>query len=311
MSKISAFAAEIEHRGKLNLLDQHLHAENFYLHFFNLLFGWELENLNTSKQNVAGIDLIDHTNRVVMQVSATATKAKIEAALSKDLSAYTGYSFKFISISKDASALRSLIFTNPHNLTFNPQTDIFDVASILRVVLALGIDEQRQIYAFIKKELGTDVEPQKLESNLATIINILSREDWSQQVSTVETTPFDIVTKIDFNDLHAARGVIDDYTIHHSRVDRIYTDFDKAGVNKSTSVLNAMRHDYFAHKDRLSSDDLFFKVIECVAERVQVSTNYSPIPYEELELCVNILVVDSFIRCKIFKNPEGYANAAS
>ena len=36
------------------------------------------------------------------------------------------------------------------------------------------------------------------------------------------------------------------------------------------------------------------------------SSNYNIMPIEELQLCVDILVVDAFIRCKIFKNPEGY-----
>ena len=36
------------------------------------------------------------------------------------------------------------------------------------------------------------------------------------------------------------------------------------------------------------------------------SNNYAEIPYEELEICVEIIVVDAFIRCKIFENPEGY-----
>jgi len=121
VSRLSALAVEIELRGKLNLLDLHLHAENFYLHLFNKLFGWDLENLNASKRNVAAIDLIDHKNKIVVQVSATATKEKVESALSKNLSAYLGYAFKFISISKDGNPLRSMIFANPHNLTFNPQ----------------------------------------------------------------------------------------------------------------------------------------------------------------------------------------------
>ena len=43
------------------------------------------------------------------------------------------------------------------------------------------------------------------------------------------------------------------------------------------------------------------KVIDAVIEKTQNSMNYQPIPIDELELCVNILVVDAFIRCKIFK----------
>lgn len=309
--RLSHHATRIENRGKLNYLDLHVHSENFYLHFFNTLFGWKLENLNTSIQNVAAIDLVDHINKNVVQVSATATKEKVESALSKDLSVYTGYNFKFISISKDANSLRSMTFTNPHKLNFIPQSDIYDVPFILKKISALSIDDQRRIFDFIKKELGSDIDPCKLESNLAAIINILAKENWSRENSKVETIPYDIEKKIDYNNLYAARGIIDDYNIHHGRVDRIYSEFNKLGVNKCTAVLDAIRHDYLTHTVAHSGDALFFNVIECVADRVQKSANYVAIPFEELELCVKILVVDSFIRCKIFKNPEGYSNASS
>jgi hypothetical protein len=309
--KLSTLAVRIETRGKLNILDLHLLSENFYQHFFNELFGWKLKNLNAIKANATAIDLIDQTNKIVIQVSATATKGKVETALSKDLSAYAGFAFKFISISKDASPLRSMSFTNHHNLAFNPQSDIYDIASILKKILVLDVGDQKRIADFIKKELGSEVDPLKLESNLAAIINILAREDWSRDALAVEIVPYDIDKKIDYNKLNAARGIIDDYNIHHGRVDRIYSDFNKQGANKSTAVLDAIRHDYFVHLAQLSDDALFFKVIECVADRVQKSANYKAIPYEELELCVKILVVDSFIRCKIFKNPEGNANASS
>lgn len=309
--KLTHLATRVALRGKLNILDLHIHSENFYLYFFNELFGWKLQNLNAIKPNATAIDLIDQTNNIVVQVSATATKNKVESALTKDLSAYAGYAFKFISISKDAGALRSMKFANPHSLTFAPQTDIYDIASILNVILALDIDDQRRIADFIKKELGSEVEPQKLESNLAAIINILAREDWCKAVSSDASLPFDIDKKIDFNNLDAARGIIDDYNVHHGRVAKIYAEFDKAGANKSTSVLAAIRSDYFAHMAQLSDDALFFKIVECVADRVKKQPNCLHLPVEELDLCVNILVVDSFLRCKIFKNPEGYVNAAS
>jgi hypothetical protein len=187
VSKFSALKAEIEQRGKLNFLDLHLHSENFYLFFFNELFGWQLQNMNAFKANSEGIDLIDHGNKIVVQVSATATKQKIESALAKDLSPYAGYVFKFISIAKDAAALRGKTFANPYNLAFNPQTDIHDVTSILRYISVLDTDDMGRVYRFIKKELITEVDPVKLETNLAAIITILAKEDWNSAGSTVET----------------------------------------------------------------------------------------------------------------------------
>jgi hypothetical protein len=310
-SKLSRLATSLEMRGGLNILDIHLHSENFYLHFFKVLFGWELQNLNIVRQNAAGVDLVDTTNRIIVQVSATATKQKIESALAKDLSTYKGYSFKFISISKDAKNLRTKTFSNPHNLVFSPAEDIFDVTSLLKFVIVLDIEKQKEVYEFLKKELKSEPDPEKIESNLATIIKILSKEDWVQRVSGFETVPYDIEAKISYNQLVGARVLIDDYKIHYTRIDKIYADFDKQGINKSLSVLNGIRTEYLNLGPVDSPDQFFFSIIEKVTQKIRASANYTHKPAEELTLCVQILVVDAFIRCKIFKNPLGNKDARS
>ena len=310
-SKLSFLATRIEMRGSLNILDLHLHSENFYLHFLKVLFGWELENLNVLHQNAAGIDLVDKINRIIVQVSATATKQKIESALAKDLSTYKGYCFKFISISKDAKKLRTKTFSNPHNLTFSSAKDIFDIPSLLVLIGKMDIDRLKEVYEFLKKELKSEPDPEKIESNLTTIIKILSKEDWSQGISDFETVPFDVEAKISYNQLNTARVLIEDYAVHYHRIDKIYSDFDRQGANKSLSILKSIRTEYVKLAAVDSPDQCFFSIIKKVVQKIQASANYTPIPEEELALCVQILVVDAFIRCKIFKNPLGNTNARS
>ena len=310
-SKLSLLAIRIEFRGGLNILDLHLHSESFYMYFLKVLFSWELQNLNTVNQNAAGVDLVDTTNKIVVQVSATATRQKIESALAKNLVAYKGYSFKFISISKDAKKLRTKTFLNPHNLTFSSATDIFDIPSLLKVIETMDIDRLKEVYEFLKKELKSEPDPEKIESNLTTIIKILSKEDWSQGVSDFETVPFDVEAKISYNQLNTARVLIEDYAVHYHRIDKIYSDFDRQGANKSLSILKSIRTEYVKLGAVDSPDQCFFSIIKKVVQKIQASANYTPIPEEELELCVQILVVDAFIRCKIFKNPLGTLNARS
>lgn len=304
-SKLSHLATRIELRGGLNIQDLHIHSESFYLHFFNLLFDWNLQNLNAVQQNMAGVDLIDSTNKLIIQVSATATKQKIESALAKDLSAYNGYSFKFISISKGTKLLRTQTFLNPHKLVFQPSADIFDISSLLGIILNMDIDQQKKVYEFLKKELQSEPDPAKIESNLATIIKILSKVDWSMGALGLEVVPYDIEAKISYNQLNTTVVLIDDYKIHYHRIDKIYSDFDKQGMNKSNSILNGIRTEYLALGTVISSDQCFLTVIDKIIRKIIESSNYTPIPEEELALCVQILVVDAFIRCKIFKNPVG------
>lgn len=100
---------------------------------------------------------------------------------------------------------------------------------------------------------------------------------------------------------------IDDYKIFYSKLDEKYKEFDRQGTNKSISVLSVIRSKYNKLVGKISNpQDIFFTIIDDIIELIKNSKNYIEIPYEELEMCVSILVVDAFIRCKIFKNPEGY-----
>jgi len=309
--RLNLLAYRIEVRGGLNILNLHLHSENFYLHFLNVLFSWKLKNLNAVDPNAAGLDLVDATNNIVVQVSATATKQKVESALSKDLSAYNGFSFKFISICKDASKLRTKTFLNPHKLSFMPAQDILDVPALLAFIGTMNIDSQKAVYEFLKNELKPEPDPEKVESNLTTIIKILASEDWSQKVHGFETIPYDIDAKITYNQLNEAKILIDDYKIHYPRVDKIYSDFAKQGVNKSLSILDSIRTEYLTIGSKGSPDERFFSTIDIVIQKIQKSANFTSMFEEELRLSVQILVVDAFIRCKIFKNPLGNTDAHS
>ena len=159
--------------------------------------------------------------------------------------------------------------------------------------------------------MGNEIDIVKLEPNVATIINILSKENWEETNNSIDINSFEIKRKISFNDLDSAKGIIKEYRVHHGKVDNIYSGFDKSGDNKSMSVLATIKKEYLKLKNSTSADEKFFSVIDAIKNKVSESANYVPIPIDELELCIDILVVDAFIRCKIFENPKDYNYAAS
>ena len=314
--KLHTLSQRIITNGKLNMLHLHMHSESFYQHFFNLLYGYDLKNLNESSQNVEAIDLIDDDKKIVIQVSSTATKQKIESSLNKKLiKKYTNYTFKFISIAKDTKDLIEILtkkdYKNPHKIKFHPNKDIYDITSILNTILLADIAKQREIYQFIKKELGSEVDIVKLESNLATVINILAKEKWDEANKYDSPNFFEIERKITYNELDSAQSIIEEYQIYYGKVDKKYSELDSLGHNKSNSVLATIKREYSKLKKQQTSDDVFFLIIEKIQEKILKSANYVQIPIDELELCIDILVVDAFIRCKIFENPEGYDYATS
>ena len=303
-------SCRIKERGKLNLLEFNIHSEIFIAGLMNNIFSLNLKNINQIKQNAEGIDLIDDDNKIMVQVSSNCTKEKIEKSLRKKIfNNYPNYRFKFVAIVGDASNLRTKNFENPHNVKFCPQEDIYDISSILKCLLNMVILNQPKLYRFLMNELGDrdGIDIVRINSNLATIINILSQENLSIIVDSPEINPFEVLRKIEFNDLMSVKLTIDDYKIYYSKLNEKYKEFDKQGKNKSISVYSKIKSIY----NKLIGEnrnpyDVFFSVINELIKFVKNSKNYIEIPYEELEMCVSILVVDAFIRCKIFKNPEGY-----
>ena len=305
---LAVLACRVKTRGKLNILDLHLHSENFYRDFLNLLFGWKLENLNKVSQNVEAIDLIDNSNKIIIQVSSTNTKQKIENAMAKDCMAnYNGWSFKFISIANPSDNLRTKTYKNPHTLKFTPANDIFDLASILREVNNLTTDKIQEVEKFIRKELGNDVTSTVIESDLTRIITMLAQVDWSTFDQIKLDNNFQIDTKIDHNDLVKSKAIVKEYNIWQNSVSRIYSAFDAEGLNKSLFVLQKIRSFYLEHCYELKGDDLFNAVRNDVKTEIMKHSIDGELTKESIDICSDIIVVDAFIRCKIFENPEGYS----
>lgn len=311
--KLAILSIRVKNRGKLNILDVHMHSENFYRDFINLLYGWSLENANNRLQNIEAIDLIDDNVKLIVQVFATATKTKINNSLSKksiEEYAKRGYTFKFVSIAENADQLRQQKYNNLYNIGFNPKKDIYDISSLEKDILNLKLQKLEEVYQFIKAELGNMPDCVRFNSDLTTIINILAEVKLDENEPLGNINMFEIDKKIEFNKLDIAASIIDDYKIFYNQVEKKYREFDKMGLNKSMLVLQSLKKMYIDAllKNKYDNSDLLFVgLIDEVKEIVINSSNYFDISKETLEACASLLVVDAFMRCKIFKNPEGYA----
>jgi hypothetical protein len=86
---------DIEQRQLINDYGLNIHAENYFRDIFNFIYGYSFENANFENQNIAHIDLIDKTNKLLYQITTKRTKEKIENTLKAlDRNDYVGYSIK-------------------------------------------------------------------------------------------------------------------------------------------------------------------------------------------------------------------------
>lgn len=310
-SKLTYLSMMITNSSSLNLLELNVHAENFYASLFNHIFNIHLENINTTKHNVASIDLIDNENKLFVQVTSNARKSKIEDTLKKDiLKNYIDYTLWFIFLgSEDSSNLIGKKYKNPHNIIFDSSKDIYNLKNILSYIMNLGTEKLQDISNFINREVKFPVNKDKLDSDLTKVINALSQENFSVKESP-NTLPFQVEEKIEFNKLVPRYDSIKDYDAYIGILVKKYNEFDKLGKNSSFVILKSLKSEYRRLKELYSdSVQLFDKIIENTKTKVRESNNIDDISEEMLDFCVWLIIVDAFLKCQIFENPKGYKYA--
>jgi len=304
LGSLTELASNITARGKLNLTDIHVLSEDFYAGFLNIVYGLRLKNANAVHANAEGIDLIDEAGKVIIQVSATCSKQKIQHSLNEIGTKYAGYHFRFLPlIVGTASSQKKQTFNVPSGITFNPKSDIIEISMLVRELQADTTGTRiADAAAFLRKNLRKSIPGNdRLMSGLEYVISELSKD--GSDDPDFDATPFRIEAKVAFNALSYGKDVINEYMSQYTKVSRIYAEYTRQGQNKSKSVLQKLHNIYLCHKQECTGDELFKRIAQELVSQVNASNMPAGFTVEELEMCVDILMVHAFMECKIFEKP--------
>ena len=304
--RLAILSNEVKLKSAVNLLDTNVLSEDVFKTILNTIYGWNLQNANMAEQNIKAIDLVDNTAKIFVQVSSDNSKAKVQSSLNKiELPKYSGYTFKFVCISKRISNLKKSTFDVPDGISFNVDADSYDDKRLLRDVMAKDIDTIAKLAAFLEKSILPSTAEERRPSVITYVINCLSEECLAEVSVNPDVKPFDFIPKIDLNKLVKWKAIVTEYAVYSVLVDKIYKQYDKLGVNKSLAVLASLHDLYLNLSLKSSGDDLFDKLLEKVYEIVDGDgTCNESLTREELMMNIKIVLVDAFVKCKIFEKPE-------
>ena len=304
-SRLAYLSTEIKLNGGLNLLDINVLSENVFKTILNIIYGYNLENANIAEPNIKAIDLVDNTTKTIIQVSSDNSKAKVQSSLSKiDLDRFEGYSFKFICISKSVSHLKNYTFNIPPSICFNNGTDCFDIKRITKDALSKDINTIYKLATYLEKSILPASVNERRPSVITYVINCLADISLAEVNIIPDTKLFDYIPKIDFNKLVKWKNIVIEYAVYSVLVDNMYSQYDKLGVNKSLTVLSSLHDLYLNLSTNYDGDELFDKLLEEVYKIVDGdNTCNESLTREELLMNIKIVLVDSFVKCKIFEKP--------
>ncbi len=176
-SRLTELAANITASGRLNQTDIHVISENFYAELLNIAYGWNLKNANVDHPNAEGIDLVDDNEKILVQVSATCSKRKIDHSLKEIDEAYRGYHFYFLPlIAVPAKSQKMRTYFPPHDVIFNPQNDIIEIVDLIQALQADTTGERlKKADQYIKDNLRRSIEEGSLPTDYAALKVHLSK----------------------------------------------------------------------------------------------------------------------------------------
>lgn len=140
--------------GKIHFFDLNIVAEDFYAELLNIIYGWDLVNLNHSDLNAVAIDLGDAKRKIAVQVTSNRTKHKIQKTLDKfeehKLSTYFNQ-LKVVIIGERTGNYPGLNL--PTSLVFDGKSDVLDDSEILKAITGLSTPKVLEVLDLIKRDI--------------------------------------------------------------------------------------------------------------------------------------------------------------
>ncbi len=157
--EISTWKSEIELRGDINLYDSHILAQHHVMRLMNIVFGYQLHELDSETRNQAAIDLGDDVNKIAVQVTADTGRKKIEGTIDKfnNCQFYKRYNELYFFILKRKGNYRKG-FVTQGLFEFNPTKHILDFRILIREINMLDSTRLKEIAEYLSQEISMSNE---------------------------------------------------------------------------------------------------------------------------------------------------------
>lgn len=152
------------------------------------------------------------------------------------------------------------------------------------------IDDLKLVYDLVNKYLKfPEISSRRVTSIIPKVIKALCSNDIDESLMDIDNAKsFEILEKIEFNNLLDSEYIIKEYAPYTFVIARIYNEFDQSGKMKSQSILMKLRREYLKlSKNIIDANELFSAIINSIVNEMSNDEELidAAISIEELE-CV-------------------------
>lgn len=152
--KIAELRVQVDQYGKLGLLNVNNYCEGFVMRLLNIIFDYQMRNLNHLQMNFPGLDIGSESDGIAFQITSDKTSGKVNETLSTVLK-FKHYAkfqkIKIFMLTGKQNKYSISIDTN-HHFLFNSDADILDFDDILKEIKNCTIERLSDIFNFVSME---------------------------------------------------------------------------------------------------------------------------------------------------------------
>ncbi|PSW56843.1 SMEK domain-containing protein [Photobacterium leiognathi] len=173
---LSILSEYTEAMSSLNLNDCSVISENFFSRLINIIYGFELKNINIVKQNNSVIDLYDEKNRISVQVTSTSKLNKIKDCLTNfvDKKLYDDYDVLYIYILTKKQKSYKVENESYGNFAFDSKIHVIDKIDLLRKMQGLDPVVQKEVIDILVAGMEPLNDEPITSNEVTTIINLIT-----------------------------------------------------------------------------------------------------------------------------------------
>lgn len=145
----------LQTRSNLGLFDLNKYCEDFIKDFLNLIYGYNLVNLNAMRSNEPGLDLGDAVKKLGIQVTTDKRSYKINNTLEKITEEQKARYERFIVfiLGSKQSSYSGIDSALASGLQFEVDKDIWDFGDVERDVITLPLEKIKLLYELLQSNL--------------------------------------------------------------------------------------------------------------------------------------------------------------
>lgn len=173
---LALLSKEIALLNAVNLYDINIIAEDFFPGLLNLIYGYDLKNINIIEKNAPSIDLFDKKNRIAVQVTSDNDSDKIKHTIKEfiDNESYNEYD-RLVVLILTHKKNYSTTFDTEGKFDFDKKKDIWDIENLIKDIRGLDTEKIKKISTYLSEELSNKYYSVKESqaSEVETIIDLI------------------------------------------------------------------------------------------------------------------------------------------